>query len=57
MINFGTWFSGNLNSLKMKAGTDDFFVIPNVNPDLPKTSMIFETGRCARRLRASTPPR
>ncbi len=45
MINFGTWFSGNLNTLKMKAGTDyDFFVIPNVNASLPKTSMIFETG-------------
>ena len=45
MENFGTWFSGNLNTLKMKAGTDyDFFIIPNVNPSLPKTSMIFETG-------------
>lgn len=45
MANFGTWFSGNLNTLKMKAGTDyDFFIIPNVNAGLPKTSMIFETG-------------
>lgn len=45
MINFGTWFSGSLNTLKMKAGTDyDFFIIPNVDPSLPKTSMVFETG-------------
>ncbi len=45
MINFGTWFSGNLNTLKMKPGTDyDFFIIPNVNPSLPKTSLVFETG-------------
>jgi multiple sugar transport system substrate-binding protein len=45
MVNFGTWFSGNLNTVKAKAGTDyDFFIIPNVNPSLPKTSLIFETG-------------
>jgi multiple sugar transport system substrate-binding protein len=45
MVNFGTWFSGSLNTLKMKPGTDyDFFVIPNVDPSLPKTSMVFETG-------------
>ncbi len=45
MVNLGSWFSGSLNRLKMKAGTDyDFFIIPNVNPSLPKTSMIFETG-------------
>jgi multiple sugar transport system substrate-binding protein len=45
MVNLGTWFSGSLNTLKMKPGTDyDFFIIPNVDPSLPKTSMIFETG-------------
>jgi multiple sugar transport system substrate-binding protein len=45
MVNFGTWFSGSLNTLKMKAGSDyGFFVIPNVDPSLPKTSMVFETG-------------
>nr|WP_233507409.1 extracellular solute-binding protein [Jiangella anatolica] len=45
MINFGTFLSGQLNSVDMVSGTDyDFFVIPNVNPDLPQTSLIFETG-------------
>lgn len=45
MVNFGTWFSGSLNTLKMKPGTDyDFFVIPNVDTTLPKTSMIVEAG-------------
>lgn len=45
MINFGTFLSGQLNSVDMVSGTDyDFFVIPSVNPDLPQTSLIFETG-------------
>ncbi|WP_026875085.1 ABC transporter substrate-binding protein [Jiangella gansuensis] len=45
MINFGTFLSGQLNSVDMVSGTDyDFFVIPNVNPDLDETSLIFETG-------------
>jgi multiple sugar transport system substrate-binding protein len=45
MINFGTFLSGQLNSVDMVSGTDyDFFVIPNVNAELPQTSLIFETG-------------
>ncbi|MBB5785878.1 extracellular solute-binding protein [Jiangella mangrovi] len=45
MINFGTFLSGQLNSVAMESGTDyDFFVIPNVNAELPQTSLIFETG-------------
>ncbi|WP_166346415.1 ABC transporter substrate-binding protein [Phytoactinopolyspora limicola] len=45
MLNFGTFFTGSLNALDMTSGEDyDFFVIPNVNPDLPQTSLIVETG-------------
>lgn len=45
MINFGTFLSGQLNAVDMVSGTDyDFFLIPNVNPDLAQTSLIFETG-------------
>ncbi|MBF8188632.1 carbohydrate ABC transporter substrate-binding protein [Nonomuraea sp. K274] len=45
MVSFGTWFNTSMSSRSMKPGTDyDFFVIPNVNPALPKTSMIFESG-------------
>nr|WP_203416876.1 extracellular solute-binding protein [Jiangella ureilytica] len=45
MINFGTFLSGQLNSVSMVSGTDyDFFVIPNANAELPQTSLIFETG-------------
>lgn len=45
MVNMGTWFSGNLNTLKMEAGTDyDFFVIPKIDASLPKTPVIVEAG-------------
>ena len=45
MADFGTWFSGSLNTLGAKSGTDyGFFTIPNVNPSLPKTSVIVEAG-------------
>lgn len=45
MINFGTFLSGQLNSIGAVAGTDyDFFVVPNVNPGLDKTVLPFETG-------------
>ncbi|HEY9408750.1 MAG TPA: extracellular solute-binding protein [Jiangellaceae bacterium] len=45
MVNFGTFLSGQLNSIGAVAGTDyDFFVVPNVNPDLDKTVLPFETG-------------
>ncbi|MFG6193336.1 ABC transporter substrate-binding protein [Nonomuraea sp. JJY05] len=45
MVSFGTWFNTSMTQRNMKPGEDyDFFVIPNVNPSLPKTSMIFESG-------------
>jgi ABC-type glycerol-3-phosphate transport system substrate-binding protein len=45
MANFGTWFSGSLNTLGMKSDKDyGFFTIPNVDPSLPKTSVIVEAG-------------
>ncbi|WP_433440696.1 ABC transporter substrate-binding protein [Nonomuraea sp. CA-141351] len=45
MVSFGTWFNTSMTQRDLKAGTDyGFFVIPNVNPALPKTSMIFESG-------------
>ncbi|MEV6037435.1 ABC transporter substrate-binding protein [Nonomuraea sp. NPDC052116] len=45
MVSFGTWFNTSMTQRDMKAGADyGFFVIPNVNPALPKTSMIFESG-------------
>lgn len=45
MLNFGTFFTGQLNSLDLVSGEDyDFFIIPAVNPDLGRTPLIFETG-------------
>ncbi|GAA3579614.1 ABC transporter substrate-binding protein [Nonomuraea rosea] len=45
MVSFGTWFNTSMTQRDMKAGSDyGFFTIPNVNPALPKTSMIFESG-------------
>lgn len=45
MLNFGTFFTGQLNDLGLESGEDyDFFVIPAVNPDLDRTPLIFETG-------------
>jgi len=45
MISFGTWFNTSMTQRGLKAGADyGFFVIPNVNATLPKTSMIFESG-------------
>lgn len=45
MVSFGTWFNTSMTQRELKAGTDyGFFVIPNVNAALPKTSVIFESG-------------
>jgi multiple sugar transport system substrate-binding protein len=45
MMNFGTFFSGQLNALGMESGEDyDFFIIPAVNPNVAQTPLIFETG-------------
>ncbi|WP_113701518.1 ABC transporter substrate-binding protein [Nonomuraea lactucae] len=45
MVSFGTWFNTSMTQRDLRAGADyGFFVIPNVNPALPKTSVIFESG-------------
>ena len=45
MVPDGSWFNTSMTQLKLKAGTDyGFFIIPNVNPSLAKTSVIFESG-------------
>lgn len=45
MVNYGTFFATSLTQRGMKPGSDyGFFVIPSVNPSLPKTPLIFETG-------------
>jgi ABC-type glycerol-3-phosphate transport system substrate-binding protein len=45
MVSLGTWFNTSMTQRDMKAGTDyGFFPIPNVNPALPKTSVVFESG-------------
>ncbi|MFI6602399.1 ABC transporter substrate-binding protein [Nonomuraea sp. NPDC050536] len=45
MVSSGTWFNTSMTQRDLKAGTDyGFFVIPNVNPALPKPSIIFESG-------------
>lgn len=45
MVPFGTWFNTSMTAEGEKPGVDyGFFVIPNENPSLPKTSLIFETG-------------
>jgi multiple sugar transport system substrate-binding protein len=45
MVPFGTWFNTSMTGEGEKPGTDyGFFVIPNVNPSLDKTSVVFETG-------------
>ncbi|MET7463780.1 ABC transporter substrate-binding protein [Nonomuraea sp. NPDC005501] len=56
MISFGTWFNTSMTQRSMKAGTDyGFFVIPNVNPSLPKTSVIFESGPLCSLTKAADP--
>ncbi|MCF6473739.1 carbohydrate ABC transporter substrate-binding protein [Nonomuraea sp. MG754425] len=56
MVTFGTWFNTSMTTRSMKAGADyDFFVIPNVNPALPKTSMIFESGPLCSLTKAADP--
>jgi ABC-type glycerol-3-phosphate transport system substrate-binding protein len=45
MVPDGSWFNTSMTQLKLKPGTDyGFFIIPNVNPALPKTSVILESG-------------
>ncbi|MEZ7126383.1 ABC transporter substrate-binding protein [Nonomuraea sp. AD125B] len=56
MVSFGTWFNTSMTQRDMKAGTDyGFFVIPNVNAALPKTSMIFESGPLCSLTKAADP--
>lgn len=45
MVPFGTWFNTSMVSEGQKPNVDyGFFIIPNVNPSLSKTSVEFETG-------------
>ncbi|MEV1166952.1 ABC transporter substrate-binding protein [Nonomuraea sp. NPDC049784] len=56
MVSFGTWFNTSMTQRNLKPGEDyDFFVIPNVNPSLPKTSMIFESGPLCSLTKAADP--
>ena len=56
MVSFGTWFNTSMTQRDLKAGTDyGFFAIPNVNPALPKTSMIFESGPLCSLTKAADP--
>ncbi|RSN03081.1 ABC transporter substrate-binding protein [Nonomuraea sp. WAC 01424] len=56
MVSFGTWFNTSMTQRDLKSGTDyGFFVIPNVNPSLPKTSMIFESGPLCSLAKADDP--
>ncbi|WUH97144.1 extracellular solute-binding protein [Spirillospora sp. NBC_00431] len=45
MVVNGTWFNTSMTQRGLKQGTDyGFFFIPNVDPALPKRSLIFESG-------------
>jgi multiple sugar transport system substrate-binding protein len=45
MVPFGTWFNTSMTAEGQQPGKDyGFFIIPNVNPNLSKTSVVFETG-------------
>ncbi|GAA2454801.1 ABC transporter substrate-binding protein [Actinomadura vinacea] len=45
MVSSGTWFNTSMTQRGLKQGKDyGFFFIPNVDPALPKRSLIFESG-------------
>jgi multiple sugar transport system substrate-binding protein len=45
MVPDGSWFNTSMTQQNLKPGVDyGFFIIPNVNPALPKTSEILESG-------------
>ncbi|MFG1998986.1 ABC transporter substrate-binding protein [Spirillospora sp. NPDC048911] len=45
MVSSGTWFNTSMTQRQLKLGEDyGFFFIPNVDPALPKTSLVFESG-------------
>jgi multiple sugar transport system substrate-binding protein len=45
MVPDGSWFNSSMTQQNLKPGVDyGYFVIPNVNPALPKTSVILESG-------------
>lgn len=44
MINFGTFYAGNLDGAGMSADDYGMFAIPAVNPDLEKTPVAVESG-------------
>lgn len=56
MIPDGTWFNTTMTQDKLKPGKDyGMFVIPNVNPSLPKTGMAFESGPLCSLTKAESP--
>jgi ABC-type glycerol-3-phosphate transport system substrate-binding protein len=45
MVPDGSWFNTSMTQQGQKPGVDyGYFIIPNVNPSLPKTSVILESG-------------
>jgi multiple sugar transport system substrate-binding protein len=45
MVPDGSWFNTSMTQQGFKPGSDyGYFTIPNVNPSLPKTSVILESG-------------
>ncbi|MDL4771957.1 ABC transporter substrate-binding protein [Actinomadura xylanilytica] len=45
MVLNGTWFNTSMTQRGLKQGEDyGFFFVPNANPALPKTSLVFESG-------------
>jgi len=45
MVPDGSWFNTSMTQQNLKPGVDyGYFIIPNVNPSLPKTSVILESG-------------
>lgn len=45
MVPDGSWFNSSMTQQNLKPGKDyGFFIIPNVNASLPKTSVILESG-------------
>lgn len=56
MVPDGTWFNTSMTQAGMKPGKDyGMFVIPSVNPALPKTPVPFESGALCMPKKASDP--
>ncbi|WP_026401208.1 ABC transporter substrate-binding protein [Actinomadura rifamycini] len=56
MVMNGTWFNTSMTQRGLELGKDyGFFLIPNVNADLPKRSLIFESGPLCSLKKAPSP--